>query len=328
MRDPYSTLGVPKSANESDIKSAFRKLAKQFHPDQNADDPRAQEKFAAVNSAYEIIGDKDKRGQFDRGEIDAEGKPLGFGPGNPFGGNPFGGGFSGSRRQAGQRGNQNGSFSAEDILSEIFGGTGQNSRDGFAGNARSGNPFGQDARTSQASAKGDDISVTLHVSLSDLASTEKVRVTLPTQKTLSVALPAGVEDGQVIRLKGQGAQSAFGKAGDALITISIKVHPAFRRDGDILRLDLPVTLYEAVLGAKVTVPTIGGQVALGIPKGANGGQVLRIKGRGIIKKDSTRGDILATLRIILPDNGSSDLETMMQVWRDQRPYNVRDSSFS
>ncbi|MEP1444285.1 MAG: DnaJ C-terminal domain-containing protein [Hyphomicrobiales bacterium] len=326
MRDPYSILGVSKSASESEVKSAFRKLAKQYHPDQNADNPRAQEKFAEVNSAYEIVGDKEKRGQFDRGEIDAEGKQAGFAGGNPFGGggNPFGGG--GRRSRGGQ-----GGFSAEDILSEIFGG-------GGGGGASAGSPFGgagggpfggatgqrQQQSARPQNAKGQDVNAALQVTLEDLARQDKIRVELPNGKTLSVALPNGVTDGQVIRLKGQGEAGYSGANGDALITINIRKHAMFKRDGDALRIDVPVTLYEAVLGGKVTVPTMAGSVALAIAKGTSGGQTLRIKGRGIIKRDGSMGDVLATLRVILPEDGMEDLETMMQVWRDQRPYKVRD----
>ncbi len=319
MRDPYSILGVSKTASESDVKSAFRKLAKKYHPDQNADNPRAQEKFAEVNSAYEIVGDKEKRGQFDRGEIDAEGKQAGF-AGGPFGGgNPFGGG----RRSAGGQGG----FSAEDILGEIFGSKGGGGGGPFGG--AGGGPFGGASGHSQQNtrsrgAKGQDVNAALQVTLEDLARKEKIRVELPSGKTLSVALPNGVTDGQVIRLKGQGEAGFSGANGDALITINIRKHPLFKRDGDALRIDVPVTLYEAVLGGKVTVPTMKGSVSLAIPKGTSGGQTLRIKDRGIIKRDGTIGDVLATLRIILPEDGMQDLETMMQVWRDQRPYNVRD----
>ena len=312
MRDPYSILGVPKTASESEVKSAFRKLAKKYHPDQNADNPRAQEKFAEVNSAYEIVGDKEKRGQFDRGEIDAEGKQAGFAGGNPFGG---------GRRSAGGQGG----FSAEDILGEIFGSRGGGGPFGGAG----GGPFGGASGHSQQStrsrgAKGQDVNAALQVTLDDLARKDKIRVELPNGKTLSVGLPNGVTDGQIIRLKGQGEAGFSGTNGDALITINIRKHPLFKRDGDTLRIDVPITLYEAVLGGKVPVPTMKGSVSLAIPKGTNGGQTLRIKDRGIIKRDGTMGDVLATLRIILPEDGMQDLETMMQVWRDQRPYKVRD----
>lgn len=310
MTDPYSTLGVTKAANEREIKSAFRKLAKKYHPDQNTDNPKAQEKFSEINTAYEILGDKDKRGQYDRGEIDADGKPRSFSGGDPFGG--------GARQQR----STGGGFSAEDILSEIFGGQ-------RSARPSAGSPFGGSNRASQTqtASTGEDVSVSIQVSLEELGKTEKVRLEMPNGKTLSVALPAGVEDGQVMRLRGQGEKGFRGAAGDALVTINIKKHPLFKRDGETLRIDVPITLYEAVLGAKVKVPTLSGQVALGIPKGGNGGQVLRIKERGILKKNGTKGDILATLRVVLPDDGTGDLETMMQVWRDQRPYKVRGPGF-
>ncbi len=321
MHDPYSILGVSKGASDNEIKSTFRKLAKQYHPDQNADDPKAQAKFSEINSAYEILGDKEKRGQFDRGEIDNEGKPRGFASGgDPFGaGGPFGGGFK-------QTNQTSGGFSAEDILSEIFGGQ--------AGHPGRGDPF-SDIRQKQSrpqtssygSQRGEDIKTTLNVNLEQLAQKEKVRINLPTGKSLSVSLPDGVEEGQVIRLKGQGQKGFRGASGDALITIHIQKHPLFKKEGDVLRLDLPITLYEAVLGAKVKVPTLSGSVSLSVPKGANGGQTLRLKERGIFKKDGQHGDILVTLRIILPEGGSADLETMMQVWKEQRPYNVRGKGF-
>ncbi|MBA4782645.1 MAG: DnaJ domain-containing protein [Rhizobiales bacterium] len=325
MRDPYSILGVPKSASESDIKSAFRKLAKKFHPDQNVKDPKAQEKFSEINSAYEILGDKEKRGQFDRGEINAEGKPTGFGPGGPFGNNPFGE-RPGTRQQ-----NPGAGFSAEDILSEIFGGGMRGRPAGNAPGAGAGGRFdgfeSASRRAAAAPPAGQDVNVSVRVSLEDLASGEKVRFEMPNGKTLSVALPAGVEDGQVVRLRGQGTAAPGGPAGDALVTIQIRPHPLFRRDGDNLRLDVPVTLYEAVLGAKIKVPTLAGHVVLNVPKSANGGQVLRIKERGIIRKDGHKGDILATLRITLPEDESLDLQNMMTVWRDQRPYKVRGTAF-
>ena len=259
-----------------------------------------------------IRDSKEKRGQFDRGEIDAEGKQAGFAGGNPFGG---------GRRSAGGQGG----FSAEDILGEIFGSRGGGGPFGGAG----GGPFGGASGHSQQStrsrgAKGQDVNAALQVTLDDLARKDKIRVELPNGKTLSVGLPNGVTDGQIIRLKGQGEAGFSGTNGDALITINIRKHPLFKRDGDTLRIDVPITLYEAVLGGKVPVPTMKGSVSLAIPKGTNGGQTLRIKDRGIIKRDGTMGDVLATLRIVLPEDGMQDLETMMQVWRDQRPYKVRD----
>ena len=213
MRDPYNVLGVSKTADEREIKSAFRKLAKQYHPDQNQNDPRAQEKFAEVNQAYEIIGDKDKRGKFDRGEIDADGKEKfqGFGGGNPFGGsgNPFG-------NQAG--GPFGGSGAAEDIFSEIFG----NMAGGRAGGSPFGtgaanDPFAQARHQSRARPqKGQDAEAKLSVTLEDLVADEKRRVHLPTGKSLDMKVPNGVQDGQTIRMKGQGYDSSTGPAGDAL----------------------------------------------------------------------------------------------------------------
>ncbi|MEM8796077.1 MAG: J domain-containing protein, partial [Pseudomonadota bacterium] len=222
-----------------------------------------------------------------------------------------------------------GGFSAEDILKEIFG-SGKASRgDPFQGDQFGrASGFGTGAQGQQTAQRGADAEATLFVSLEDLARDEKVRLDLPTGKTVSVSVPKGVEDGQVIRLKGQGYGSGGGgDAGDALITVQIRKHALFERDGTNLRINLPVTLYEAVLGAKVKVPTLSGQVALTLPKGTSSGQVFRIKERGLFRKDKTRGDIFARVEIVLPKDGSSDLDTMMKVWRDQRPYKVRGTDF-
>ena len=243
MRDPYSVLGVAKTAKPEEIKSAFRKLAKKYHPDQNQDDPKAQEKFAEINQAYEIVGDKDKRGQFDRGEIDAEGKPAGF-AGHGFGGQGYGGQqgdpFAGFRRGGQGGGFQQGGFEgAEDILSSIFGG-------GFAGGGRT---------RSRAPSKAPDLKASISVTLEQAAGAEKVEAVFPNGKKLSIKLPAYVEDGQTIRLKGQGETIPGAVDGDALVTINFRKHPRFRLDGRDLHLDLPVQLSDAVLGSRAEIET-------------------------------------------------------------------------
>ena len=243
MRDPYQILGVSKSAKPDEIKSAYRKLAKKFHPDQNKTDPKAKEKFAEANAAYEILGDEKKKAQFDRGEIDAEGKPRGFegfGAGGP-------GGFR--RSQAGgpggfdfNFGGGRGGFDPSDLFSDLFGG----GRRGGAGGR-------------QQAAQGEDVTGTVSVSLADAVNGTKTRVILPTGRQLEVTIPAGIEDGKQIRLKGQGSTTPFGGApGDAIITVRIAPHPHFRVDGRDIRLDLPITLYEAVLGGPVEAPTLTG----------------------------------------------------------------------
>lgn len=317
MRDPYSVLGIGKTASEKDIKSAYRKLAKAYHPDQNPDDPKAQAKFAEVTGAYDLLGDAQKRAQFDRGEIDAEGNPKfpGFDPNS-------------MRGRGGGAGPQGG-FNAEDILKEFmsgFGGAGAGARGGpQAGGPQAGGPQGWDPFAGQTRqqprAKGADAAATAKVSLEEISASAAVSVRLPGGKSMSVKLPVDVEDGQQIRLKGQGQTSPLGgPAGDAIVTVRFQKHKYFRREGNDLRVDLPIALYEAVLGAKVRVPTLGGKVELNLPPGVNTAKALRLKGKGMFGK----GDIFVNLRVVLPDGGDPDLESLMRFWRDQKPYDVRD----
>jgi DnaJ-class molecular chaperone len=311
MRDPYTVLGVTKSADMAEIKKAYRRLAKKFHPDQSKD-PKAKDKFAEVSAAYEILGDEKKRAQFDRGEIDAEGKPRfqgfeGFGAGAGPGGFTRRAGPGGFEHFEFRTGPGGGGFDAGDIFSELFGGA--------AGQRRAG---GQ----SRPSPRGEDVTAQLTVSLREAVHGGKRRVSLPTGRTLEVSVPAGVEDGQQIRLKGQGLASPFGgEPGDALVTIKIAKHPYFRVEGRDLRLDLPLTLYEAVLGAKVNVPTLDGQVELNVPAGSNGGRTLRLRGKGL--PGASPGDLLVTLRIVLPDETDPDLLELARKWQKQKPYNPR-----
>jgi DnaJ-class molecular chaperone len=308
MRDPYDVLGVSKTASEAEIKSAFRKLAKKYHPDQSKE-PKAKERFAEVGSAYEILGEDKKRKAFDRGEIDAEGKPRasqfeGFGYGGQPGGNPrdfrnFGFDFG-----AGGSSTQSGSIDP-DILAELFG----------AGRTRA---------RSQAT-RGEDIGVSIAVPLATIAQGGSMRVALATGKTLDVAVPAGIEEGKSIRLRGQGHPgSRAGAPGDVIVTIGYATHPLFKVEGRDLRLDLPVTLYEAILGARVRAPTLSGEVEVLIAPGANGGRVLRLRGKGLPGgADQTAGDLLATLRIVLPNEPDPELTALMQKMRDQKPYQPR-----
>ncbi len=332
MRDPYEVLGVSKSASAQDIKSAFRKLAKKLHPDANKHDKDAASKFAELNAAYEIAGDADKRKAFDNGEIDAEGKPrfqgfegfgagAGHGPHAGFGreGNfetyTWGGPEGGFSRSGGQAGGNFGGF--EDILKEAF--AGRASRGGRGGR-RGGHEFeGDDFGGGQ----GADISAALTITLPEAAHGVKKRVELPNGKEVEVKIPAGLAEGQQIRLKGQGQPGlGSGKAGDLLISVSVAPDPVFERDGNDLRLDLPITLYEAVLGGKVRVPTLGGAVELNLPVGTNSGRTFRLKGKGFPGKSST-GDLMATVRIMLPEGSDPDLEALMQQWRDTKPYDPR-----
>ena len=320
MRDPYEVLGVTRSASAADVKSAFRKLAKKLHPDANKHDPKAASHFAELNAAYEIVGDKDKRKAFDKGEIDAEGKPRfeGFarqpgasGFGNEGGFESFSFGPEGLRSASGRAGF--GGF--EDILKDVFGAR------GAGGRARAGGHFEPEDFGATAAA-GRDITAALSITLAEAAKGVKKRVQLPTGKEVEVKIPAGLDEGQQIRLKGQGLPGPGGRTGDLLITVSVTPHPLFQRDGVDLRLDLPVTLYEAVLGGKVRVPTLDGAVELAIPAGTNAGRTFRLKGKGFPAKER-KGDLLATVRIMLPEGQDSDLEELMRKWREAKRYDPR-----
>ena len=310
MRDPYDVLGVSKTASAAEIKSAFRKLAKKYHPDQSKE-LRAKERFAEVGSAYEILGDEKKRKAFDHGEIDAEGKPRapqfeGFG----FGRQPGGGG-RGDFRNFGFDG---GGFSTEsgsidpDILSELFGA------------AR--------GRTRSQPTRGEDIAVPVAVPLTTIAHGGSIRVVVPTGKTLDVAVPIGIEEGKSIRLRGQGQPGPRGGSpGDVLVTIRYAPHPLFKVEGRDLRLDLPITLYEAILGARVRAPTLSGEVEVSVAPGANGGRILRLRGKGLpAGADQPAGDLLATLRIVLPNELDAELTALMRKMRDQKPYQPRSGA--
>jgi DnaJ-class molecular chaperone len=326
MRDPYDILGVSKSADGAQVKSAFRKLAKKLHPDANKHDPKAATRFAELNAAYEILGDDKKRKAFDNGEIDAEGKPRfrGF---EGFGAQPGGGGQRAHFETWGPDGFQRGSAGAgrgggfEDILRDMFGGFG-------AARGRGGGRTAQfeteDFAQQRQAPPARDLEATLTISLEDAAKGATRRLHLPTGKEVDVKIPAGLTSGQQIRLKGQGYPSPWngGVTGDAIITVTIAQHPIFTVDGNDLRLDLPVTLYEAVLGAKVRVPTLGGAVQLAIPANTNGGRTFRLKGKGLHTKSGT-GDLLATVRIALPEEGDDALKELMRKWRDTKAYNPR-----
>lgn len=329
MRDPYTILGVSKGASEAEIKSAYRKLAKKLHPDANKHDTTAATRFSELNAAYEIVGDEDKRKAFDRGEIDAEGKPrfrgfegAGAQPGGGFrpGGSPFENysfGTDGFQTRGGA--GASGAGGIEDLLRGMFGG-----RASPGGGARGyTHQFEPEEFGSQVG--GQDLLANLTITLPDAAKGTKTRVRLPTGKDIEVKIPAGITSGQQIRLKGQGYPGPSGRAGDALITITIAPHPVFKPDGDDLRLDLPITLYEAVLGGKVRVPTLDGAVELAIPPGTNSGRTFRLKGKGLKVKGAkgASGDLLATVRVMLPEKAGDDLKELMKKLRDDQPYDPR-----
>jgi DnaJ-class molecular chaperone len=312
MRDPYTVLGVPRSASEKDIKSAYRKLAKAHHPDQNQDDPTAHAKFAEASAAYDLLSDPTKRGQFDRGEIDANGQPR------------FAGFEQGARRGAGP--GAGAGFSAEDILKEFMTGFNTGRTAPGAGAGRTGSqgwdPFTASTRARGGMpSRGEDVAVTAAVTLEEAHTAQTVELRMPNGKMLKVKLPDKVEDGQQIRLKGQGLASPLGgESGDALVTVKFARHKLFRRDGADLRVDVPITLYEAVLGTKARVPTLDGAVELTLPPGVDTLKALRLKGKGL----HGDGDLYANIKIVLPEGGDPDLESLMRFWRDQKPYKVRE----
>jgi len=304
--DLYQRLGIKRGASEAEIKKAYRSLAKQLHPDRNKDNPNAAKRFAEVTSAYDLLSDKDKRARYDRGEIDEEGNPR-----MPFGSGGFGGGFQGARPGQGGASPFDGfeGFTGAETadLSDLFeglfgGGAGRRGSGSFGG-------FRQRARAPQ---KGADIIYRLQVPFVDAATLKPQRVRLADGKTIDLKLPPGIEEGTKIRLPGKGQQGPGGP-GDGIVTVSIGAHPFYRRDGNDIRMDLPVTLKEAVLGAKVKVPTPDGPVMLTIPKGSSSGKVLRLKGRGFADRSGKRGDQLVTLQVDLPA-GDPALEAFAEQW--------------
>jgi DnaJ-class molecular chaperone len=293
MADPYSTLGVSKGADEKAIKVAYRKLAKELHPDKNKDNPKASERFSEVTQAYDLLSDPKKRGQYDRGEIDENGQPR-------FAGNPFGGGYSQGGPAGGNFGG--GGIDLGDIFDGLFGG----------GGGRSGG--GPGPRPQQAPPKGANIAYAHLVSFTDAATLAPQRIMLGDGKTVEFKLPAGIVAGQQIRIPGKG-QPGPGGYGDAMVTLKIGKHPHLVRDGDNVRIDLPISLKEAVEGGKVKVPTVDGAVMLTVPPRTNSGAVLRIKGRGFTAKTGVRGDQLVTLMIHLPTD-TAELARIRDVLSD------------
>lgn len=308
MADPYQILGVARTATEADIKKAYRKLAKELHPDRNTDNPKAAERFSQATNAYDLLSDKDKRARFDRGEIDGDGNPaapFGYGGGGP---RPGGGGFRSQGYEFG-----GGEADVGDIFEGLFGGGRSRGGGGFSGG------FGGFGR--QAPSKGSDIQYRLQVPFTDAATLTPQRVTLGDGKAIEVKLPAGVATGTQMRLAGKGEPGAGG-AGDAIVTIEVQPHRFFTRDGDDVRVDLPIALSEAVLGAKVKAPTVENPVMLTVPAGTSSGKTLRLKGKGFHKKGGGRGDQLITLMVDVPAEDAG-LRDFVEGWAATQVGNPR-----
>jgi DnaJ-class molecular chaperone len=316
VRDLYQELGVAKGADHEAIRKAFRKKAKDLHPDRNPGDKKAEEQFKRLSGAFDILGDPDKRAKYDRGEIDADGheRVRGF----PGGGAGAGGYQSGPFGGFGQRGFEGGDF--DDFLSQVFGqrreaearqaGAGPGGFNGFSGGFSSG--------------KGADVRAKLEIDLEEAIAGARKRIAFSDGRTLDVTIPAGAQDGQTLRLKGQGAPGAK-TPGDALIELTVKPHPVFKREGPgdaDLTMELPVTVYDAVLGGKVQAPTPDGPVTLTVPKHSSSGRTLKLRGKGGTAAGGGRGDLYARLVVALPE-GDAELERFAERWKAERPYEPR-----
>lgn len=304
--DPYSVLGVAKTASEEEIRKTFRKLAKELHPDVRPGDKTAAERFKKVSAAYEFLTDAEKRGRYDRGEIDAAGEPK-----RTF-----------HRRQSagGAYAGPGADFGFGDIFEDIFGPGG-----GPRGRGSAGGPAGARPGAGFAGLRGQDVRYTLEVDFLEAVLGAKKRVTLPDGGQLDLTVPEGVTDGQTLRLRGKGQPGLRGaEAGDALVEIKVKPHPSMKREGDDVLVDLPISLDEAILGGKVEVPTVSGRVTLTLPKGSSSGRVFRLKGKGV--KNGTTGQVgdqLVTVRIVLPDTIDESLSYFMAEWKQRHPYDPR-----
>ena len=310
--DPYKELGVSRGASADEIKKAFRKLAKELHPDTNPGDKAKLERFQRVTGAFDVLGDKEKRAKYDSGQIDADGREQYAGPtggrGSPFGAGGtggFAGGFGGGPRHEGGPGGR-ASFDNID-LEELFG------RFGGGAGAGAGGGGGR-----AAFGRGQDVRASLEISLEDSIAGATRRIQFSDGRTLDVTIPKGAMDGQTIRLRGQGTPGRT-EPGDALIELKIAAHPVFKVDGADLTMDLPVSVPDAVLGGKVQAQTPEGVVSVTIPAGSNSGQTLRLKGRGAMV-GGRRGDLKARIVVMLPDMPDEALKAFAQDWRDKRPY--------
>ncbi|WP_419317998.1 DnaJ C-terminal domain-containing protein [Caulobacter sp. ErkDOM-E] len=312
-RDPYQELGVSRTATTDEIRKAFRKLAKQFHPDANPGNKAAEDRFKQISAAFDIVGDAVKKKKFDAGEIDADGREIARGFGGA-GGSPFGaGGFNrGGFQSRGGGGGEGPEIDLGDLFGDILGrGARSGSAGGFGGAGGGG-----------FAPRGADVRARLDIDLEEAIRGGKKRVAFSDGRTIDVTIPPGAQEGQTLRLKGQGSPGRAGP-GDALIELAIKPHAIYRREGETLVMDLPISVPDAVLGGKIEAPTPDGAVMLAVPKGSNSGATLRLKGRGLVDAKGKRGDLLARLVVTLPDEPDSDLEKFAQAWREQKPYSPK-----
>jgi DnaJ-class molecular chaperone len=302
-QDPYELLGVKRDATEAELRTAYHKLAKRYHPDLNPGKTEAAERFKAINQAYDILSDKEKRAKYDRGEIDATGAET-----------PQARGFyrdfadTGGQQRYSAGGGDLGAEDLEDILAQAFGGAGRSA--GF-GRRQSGRAFNM---------RGQDAHYSLTISFLDAANGTTRRITLPDGRTLDVRIPHGVRDGHVLRLKGQGhAGMGNGPHGDALVEVTIAPHPYFRREGDDIVVELPVTLQEAVIGTTLEVPTIKGKVRVTIPPGSGTGTRLRLRGRGV----GPNGHQYVELKVVHPPGDEPELAAFLRNWKPRRAFDPR-----
>lgn len=294
--DPYETLGVKRDASQSDIQAAYRRRAKKLHPDLNPGNKQAEQDFKALSAAYEILRDEEKRGRFDRGEIEATGAEKAE--------RRYYRDFAGADAGAGSYGEGFADFGGDDLFAEFF------------SRQRSG-PFGK---------RGGDIRYSMEIDFLEAVNGGTHQVTLPGGQTLDVRIPPGARDGQTLRLRGKGSAGDVGvKAGDALIELHVRAHPFYRREGDDIRLDLPISLREAVLGGKVKVPTPAGTVAVSVPMNSSSGRTLRLKGQGVARRDGSRGDVYATLKIVLPEQQDPELKAFVVGWSAGKDFNPRQA---
>ncbi|TWA89344.1 DnaJ-class molecular chaperone [Azospirillum brasilense] len=309
MRDPYQILGLPRSASADDIKKAYRKLAKEFHPDLKPGNAANEERFKEISAAYTLLSDSDKRARFDRGEIDASGQERHHG---------FGGRSHAGRSRAYSGAGDDSFFGGEDWFSDLF--SGGRKRGGAGGAGGGGGAAGGGSRS-----RGSDINYSVSVPFIEAAQGTKRRISLSNGKSIDVAVPPGTEDQAKLRLKGQGLPGAGGfGAGDAIVEVHVEAHPFFTRQGPDIHVEVPITLNEAVLGATIRVPTVSGPVALKIQPGANTGSTLRLRGKGVMNQATKQaGDQYVKLKVVLPDPPDAELVKFMEEWSRTRSYDVR-----